>query len=654
MRHKRPQKLMAAVVATAIMSLGVGGALAPPSLATTPGTPGATQPGTPVYTEDFSNVDATGGAVSILNYTGGAPAAGETYAADTPYTPAGGQCDGWILNSTTPLPATDAGCVNNQPAGWAQIQDMAVKLGLAQGMTATQAARNQVLSEYTNASNGRITAGTEFRSKANTIPAIAGHYYAVSAYFAQVNCHAAHAKETFSLLVNGTPMVLGAGLDPCGTNTTDGSVTAITKLQSGAYQIPQGTTPSLGLEVRNEATSGSGNDVAFDLPQIVDVTPQLDKSFSPALIGPGGASTLTLTVTNTDDLKAKTDWSITDTLPAGVKVADVPNIGGTCVQSAGTNPFVRTAVAGSDVLTVTGGDLADTAASCTITVDVTAAAEGTFVNGPANIATNLNPPADATLVVKAPRLELSKALDANRLQDSDQFTAEIRTGSATGPVVSNAANATTAGTGATVTPGTGVTGKYVADAGTTYYLTESGTSLAGYHQAITCVDANGLQTGLPDGQAFDTAFPLVPVAGADISCVLTNTAAPAPGLVFTKSADASAVQSPSMAGDRITYTFTAKNNGNVPLTGVVIDDPLDGLSALTYTWPATPGTLLPGETVTAMATYAITQADIDAGHVANLATSTGNPPTGPPVKPDPAGTDTPLDRFREDGVHQDG
>ncbi|WP_227453656.1 DUF11 domain-containing protein [Paenarthrobacter sp. YJN-D] len=615
--------------------------MAPPALATTPGTPGVTQPGTPVYTEDFSNQNATSNAISLLNYTGGAAAANETYTADTPYTPAGGQCDGWILNSSTPTPPTDLGCYRNQPAGWNQIRSMAQALGLAQGQTAAQAASNQALSEYTNASSGVIDPGVMFRTTKNSIPAVSGHYYAVSAYFAEVNCHAAHASETFSLLVNGTPIVLGTGLDPCGGSTSP--EVQVTKLQSGAFKIPEGTSPSLGLELRNEATTGSGNDVTFDLPQIVDVTPQLDKAFTPALIGPGGTSTVTLTVTNTDDVKAKSDWSITDTLPAGLVVAATPNIGGTCVQAAGTAPFVKTAVAGGNSISVTGGDLAAGMESCTITVDVTSDTEGTYINGPGNIVTNLNPPADATLIVRAPRITLSKALDAPRLSDADQFTMEIRSGSATGQVVSNPVNSTTSGSGSTVSTGTGTTGKYVADTGASYYLTESGGSnLSDYAKTITCTDANGLQANLPSGVAFEGSLALVPVAGADIDCVLTNTAQSAPSMTFTKSADASGIQSPAVVGDKITYTFTATNTGNVALTDVVITDPLAGLSTLTYSWPGTPGTLLPGETVTAMATYSITQADIDAGHVANSATTSGNPPTGPPVIPPPGTTDTPL------------
>ncbi|WP_458112135.1 DUF11 domain-containing protein [Arthrobacter sp. R1-13] len=117
---------------------------------------------------------------------------------------------------------------------------------------------------------------------------------------------------------------------------------------------------------------------------------------------------------------------------------------------------------------------------------------------------------------------------------------------------------------------------------------------------------------------------------------------PAPGQTLVKTADSSAVTSPAVAGQTITYTFTSQNTGNVTLTGVVIEDQLAGLSPLTYTWPGTAGTLLPGQTVTATATYAITQADIDAGHIANTALAKGADPTGTERETPPSPTDTPL------------
>ncbi|UKA50236.1 hypothetical protein LFT48_01445 [Arthrobacter sp. FW305-123] len=653
MKDARPRQLLAAMIATSILAMGLANGMAPAAVAQAqrtgapaavaqaPGTPGMAQSGTTVYGESFSNEDATAGAISILDYQGGPSAANETYTADEPYTPAGEECDGWILNSSTPLPTSDSGCLRNQPGGWDQVRQMAVALGLAQGQSPAEAAGNQVLSEYTNSAAGTIPAGVQFRTESNATPALAGRYYAVSAHFAQVNCHAAHASQTFSLLVNGTRQLLSAGLDPCGSSNQ--ASVHVTKLQSAPYQVPLGTpNPTLGLELRNETTTGAGNDVAFDLPQIVDVTPQLDTAFTPSLVGPGESSRMTLTVTNTRELAAKNDWFLTETLPAGMVVAGTPNIGGTCEQSPGTSPLVRTAVAGSNTLSVTGGDVAQGMASCTFTVDVTAAEEGMYVSGPANAATNLAAPADTALTVRAPRLELSMALDAARLLNTDQFTPEIRTGSADGPVVSSSANSTTMGSGATINAGTGVTGEYIATAGTTYYLTESGGNLGGYDIRITCTDARGLQPGLPNGTAFSGSFALVPVAGADISCVLTNTADSVPGMEFSFSADASGLSSPSVVGDRISYSFTSKNTGNVPLTDVVINNAKAGVSAVAYTWPGLPGQLLPGQTLTATASYAITQADLDAGHVANRASSTGRPSAGLALAPSSRDVDTLL------------
>ncbi|MDR0283595.1 MAG: DUF11 domain-containing protein, partial [Propionibacteriaceae bacterium] len=85
------------------------------------------------------------------------------------------------------------------------------------------------------------------------------------------------------------------------------------------------------------------------------------------------------------------------------------------------------------------------------------------------------------------------------------------------------------------------------------------------------------------------------------------------------------------AGDVVTFTFTVTNTGPVTLSGVTISDPFPGLSALAYDWPGLDGVLAPGESATATATYALTQADIDAGGIHNRASATAKDPKGKPV-----------------------
>jgi uncharacterized repeat protein (TIGR01451 family)/gliding motility-associated-like protein len=73
------------------------------------------------------------------------------------------------------------------------------------------------------------------------------------------------------------------------------------------------------------------------------------------------------------------------------------------------------------------------------------------------------------------------------------------------------------------------------------------------------------------------------------------------------------------AGDQITYTFTITNNGNVTLTGVVVEDPLVDVSGDEIAFLA-PGAT-DGSTFTAV--YTLTQEDIDEGTFTNTATVTG-------------------------------
>ncbi|WGM22906.1 SpaA isopeptide-forming pilin-related protein (plasmid) [Paenarthrobacter sp. OM7] len=193
-------------------------------------------------------------------------------------------------------------------------------------------------------------------------------------------------------------------------------------------------------------------------------------------------------------------------------------------------------------------------------------------------------------------------------------------------------------------------------------VTESAFSGTGTAPAITCPAAAA--SLVPNGQVTCTATYTVTQADVDAG-VVTNTAvakgkppvgpdvttppssaqvpsAPSPALIFAKSADASAVTDPAAIGNTITYMFTAQNTGNVTLTAVTINDPMPGLSALNYSWPGPVGTLAPGQSVTATATYTVSQSDLDAKQVKNTATASGQPPAGPTVTPPPASTDTPL------------
>ena len=90
------------------------------------------------------------------------------------------------------------------------------------------------------------------------------------------------------------------------------------------------------------------------------------------------------------------------------------------------------------------------------------------------------------------------------------------------------------------------------------------------------------------------------------------------------------------AGDTIAYAFVLTNTGAVTLTDVAVQDgrvePVD--CAVT--------TLAPGATTTCTASYAITQADVDAGTVDNTATASATAPNGDAAATGPDSTSTPT------------
>ncbi|NHA00870.1 hypothetical protein G5V59_15660 [Nocardioides sp. W3-2-3] len=98
------------------------------------------------------------------------------------------------------------------------------------------------------------------------------------------------------------------------------------------------------------------------------------------------------------------------------------------------------------------------------------------------------------------------------------------------------------------------------------------------------------------------------------------------------------------------------NEGTVTLTGLAVSDPLAG--AVT----CSPSTVAPGDSVVCSAdnAYVITQADVEAGSVDNIATAKGEGPKGDPDDPsddvpsNPDTTTTPVEQVAKAEPRQEG
>ncbi|MGR8933050.1 MAG: DUF7933 domain-containing protein, partial [Gammaproteobacteria bacterium] len=109
----------------------------------------------------------------------------------------------------------------------------------------------------------------------------------------------------------------------------------------------------------------------------------IDKSFAPKTIAPGGTSTLTLTLTNPGS-EALTDVNFMDNFPLGMSVAATPNV---TYNGCGAGAFSPALAGGETSLAFSAATLAGNSV-CTITVDVTAAADGGYTNTTGNLFIN--------------------------------------------------------------------------------------------------------------------------------------------------------------------------------------------------------------------------------------------------------------------------
>ncbi len=103
--------------------------------------------------------------------------------------------------------------------------------------------------------------------------------------------------------------------------------------------------------------------------------PTLAKAFNPSTINVGATSTLTITLANQNSFSITTTAPLTDTLPPGVVVAPAPSVSTTCGGAV-----LASATSGGNTVTLPAGATVGANGSCTVSVNVTAALAGSYLN----------------------------------------------------------------------------------------------------------------------------------------------------------------------------------------------------------------------------------------------------------------------------------
>jgi uncharacterized repeat protein (TIGR01451 family) len=612
-----------ALVTVTLVGLSTFLASNAPVQATMPGTPGVPQPSSVIFAEDFQNRPGPSPIVRLTGYTG---VSGQTYTAAAGWL-AG--CNGWIASAgqsvTAAAPIADCAATQNW---WNQSQRLAQAIGMFHGQTAAQAAGNYADTAYTSNNPG---AGLEFQSVTNIPFAATNRFITFSVDVAAANCASGAPLLQFSLLNSaGAATPVGSQINACTSTTTVTppvlGVAAATPVQVGTYTSNGAllfSGNSVGVRMVNNNGSGTGNDHTFDNIRILDVTPQLDKSFSPTARVVGQTSTLTLTVTNTSELAAKNGWSFTDALPAGLTVSGAAST--TC-----PSPTLTAPVGGSSV--ALQANLSVGMASCTVTVPVTSTTAGTYTNGPSNItSTGLNPPAAATVTFAAPAPAIAVVKSAQPAGLADYVVGQtvnyafLVTNTGNVPLSSVTVNEG-------IFTGTGSMSPVVCPpAPDALAVGAQITCTASYVVTQADFDAGSLTnsataTGIPTEGPPPTSTPsqiTIPSDGLE------------PAISLVKSASPATVTAP---GQAIEYSFLVTNQGNVTLRDIAVsDDDFSGQGEISaIVCPAGSSTLAPQASVICTADYVVTQADVDAGTITNTASASGTPPVGAAVVSDPS------------------
>ncbi|WP_295010296.1 LPXTG cell wall anchor domain-containing protein [uncultured Microbacterium sp.] len=356
------------------------------------------------------------------------------------------------------------------------------------------------------------------------------------------------------------------------------------------YQSQPGTTTDLSL-----------SDIAFR-------TPTGDRSTAFSLVGADAEST---------DTNESITWRSDNPIYSLTAQGADPGIGNACnggFTGVGTQQVTCTARSSS---TKTGTAILASRAPATFTQRMVGGGRQAVAFG-----------------VLISRVELAKTV-ASRFT-GDAFALSIKDANGTGLY-----SAATGPMGTSAT--TGAQSVIATDGGASFQFAEAATSgsLSRYDISWSCTRNGQSDPTLPLGRGVGSAATVQVGIGDFVSCTITNTAKPTTLLLRKHAGTVDDVNGNGLAdaGDRIPYTFDVTNTGDLPMSGVAVNDPKVGA----VTCPA--GELAPGATVTCTgdAPYTATLADQSAGSVDNTATATGNPTgTSDTVTSNPSSTSTPL------------
>ncbi len=340
------------------------------------------------------------------------------------------------------------------------------------------------------------------------------------------------------------------------------------------------------------------------------VPPTISKLFSPNPILEGGVSTLTFTVTNPNQNSSLSGIAFADTYPTGVLNTSPLSTSDGCGGAI-------MATAGGSSISYSGGSLAG-GASCTVSIDVTAASAGTYPNASGNVShiingvTETGDTAEDTLTVNAPNPGVAirkqvgptgsgawSAFLARASNDDVYYQIVVEN---TGDVELNPL--TVSDPDLDLNGCTWTSPLPVADAADDDHIT---TCVIGPVSAVSGETPNTATTSgtHPSGTVEDTS-----------TAIYATT-----GLTLVKTVAESGFEN---IGDELNYSYEVTNSGSAPLRGpvTVTDDKVTvSCPAVSTVVPDGDDFLDPGESIVCTATYTVVAGDLN-GTVTNTATAT--------------------------------